>query len=128
MPKAKPDVLVFSAAQIWLVSAARPADTLAEAGRRPGAALREAAGLRLSQLVFNAQASIQFRVLNANTSAKSEVLGMYDLKLAQIRKQSNGEYFSNPNPNPTLALALALTLTLTLALNLTRSSTRRGHV
>ena len=24
---------------------------------------------------------------------------MYDLKLAQIRKQSNGEYFSNPNPN-----------------------------
>ena len=38
-------------------------------------------------------ASIQFRVLNANTSAKVEVLGMYDLKLAQIRKQSNGEYF-----------------------------------
>ena len=44
-------------------------------------------------MLFSTQASIQFRVLNANTSAKSEVLGMYDLKLAQIRKQSNGEYF-----------------------------------
>ena len=38
-------------------------------------------------------AALQFRVLNANTSAKSEALGMYDLKLAQIRKQPNGEYF-----------------------------------
>ncbi len=38
-------------------------------------------------------ATVQFRVLNANTAAKMEVLGMYDLKLSQIRKQSLGEYF-----------------------------------
>ena len=86
MPKKSPMFLFSRAAQIWLVSAAQPADTLDEAGRRPGAAcgvlwhtesnlLGETAGLRLSQPVFNAQASIQFRVLNANTSAKSEVLG-----------------------------------------------------
>ena len=38
-------------------------------------------------------AALQFRVLNANTSSKMEILGMYDLKLSQIRKQSGGEYF-----------------------------------
>ena len=38
-------------------------------------------------------AALQFRVLNANTAAKMEVLGMYDLKLGQVRKQSLSEYF-----------------------------------
>ena len=37
--------------------------------------------------------SLQLRVLNANTDAKSEVLGIYDLPLKQIRKQPLSEYF-----------------------------------
>ena len=37
--------------------------------------------------------SLSLRVLNANTDAKSEMLGMYDLPLSQIRKQPLGEYF-----------------------------------
>ena len=38
-------------------------------------------------------ASLQLRVLNANTDAKTETLGMYDLPLTQIRKQPLGEDF-----------------------------------
>lgn len=38
-------------------------------------------------------ASLLLNVLNANTDAKSETLGMYSLSLAQIRKQPLGEYF-----------------------------------
>ena len=37
--------------------------------------------------------ALSLRVLNANTDAKSETLGMYDLPLMQIRKQPLGEYF-----------------------------------
>lgn len=40
-----------------------------------------------------ANASLSLRVLNANTDAKTEALGMYDLPLKQIRKQPLGEYF-----------------------------------
>ena len=37
--------------------------------------------------------ALSLRVLNANTDAKSETLGMYDLPLMQIRRQPLGEYF-----------------------------------
>ena len=39
------------------------------------------------------EAELHLQVLNANTDAKSESLGMYHLKLQQIRKQPMGEYF-----------------------------------
>ena len=38
-------------------------------------------------------AKVQINVMNANTDSKSELLGMYELTLQQIRKQPMGEYF-----------------------------------
>ena len=38
-------------------------------------------------------ATLKLKVLNANTDDKSDALGMYELPLAQIRKQPMGEYF-----------------------------------
>jgi hypothetical protein len=64
-------------------------------------------------------AKLQFRVLNANTELREEMLGMYDISMAQIRRQPMSEYFmvwlglySNPNEH-TSELAGALRVSMT---------------
>jgi hypothetical protein len=39
------------------------------------------------------ECKLTLKVLNANTDAKTEMLGMYELDLTAIRKQPLGEYF-----------------------------------